>query len=125
MKPRIFLLSVDCSVLATVADVVSKLGCEAFGTGSIGGAIAFLQDNLQAGDVAVVDVGREGNGFAMVNAMEDFREQLPWIAVTEPGAESFQALALINGAADVLAKPVNAGELSRAVTQICEHGFRR
>jgi DNA-binding response OmpR family regulator len=124
MKPRIFLLSVDRHVIAAVARVVNELRFEAFGTGDSPAAIAFLEMNLRERDILIVDLGCRGSGFATLDAIREFHEHVPWIAVTESIAEYIQALALINGAAEVLAKPVNPEELSRAVAQIREHGFR-
>jgi DNA-binding NtrC family response regulator len=124
MKPRIFLLSTDRGLFAVVADVVREMGCEAFGSECISGTINFFTELLRPGDIIIVDFGTHGRGFAMLDAVQEFNQQLPCIAVTEPGADFCQALALINGATEVFAKPVDARDLCRAVMQICEHGFR-
>ena len=125
MKWRIFLYSRDRCVVRTVASVAGDLGCRAFGTGSLSGAIAFLRDNLHPADISIVDIGHYGVGFGMLDAIQEYHVELPCITVTESGAEYYQALALINGATDVFAKPLNAGELSHAVLRIREHGFWR
>ena len=122
MKTRIFLFTTDRDVCETVAKIAQKSKWEGAATNSVREGIGFLRE--YEWDIAIVDIGHRGSGFAMLDKLETAPDEIPSIVLTEPDAAYYQALAFANGASEVLTTPLYAEQVRGAVTRLSQHGFR-
>ena len=69
-------------------------------------------------ELGVIDFNHGSNGMALMKAVDACANpHFPLIAITGPGEEHARSVALANGAAACLAKPVSAEQLAKAMTR--------
>jgi DNA-binding response OmpR family regulator len=122
MKTRLFLFTADAHVSKAVAKIAGRADWVGGAANNVREGLAFLRECEW--DIAIVDIGHRGAGFLMLDALENSDHETPVIVLTEPNAGYFQALALANGASEVLATPVGTEELREAVMRLHQDGFR-
>jgi len=122
MKTRILLFTEEAHVAKAVARIAQKSEREGAATDTIRRATAFLRN--REWDVVIADIGRHGHGFEIFNALDNGDDGIPIVVLTELGDELSQALAMANGASEVLTKAVNPEQLCEVVTQLSQRGFR-
>src|SRR5436853_549848 len=67
-------------------------------------------------ELAVIDFDHGSNGMTLMSAINACaNHHLPVVALTGPGEEHPRCVALANGAAECLAKPVSAAQLATAI----------
>lgn len=67
-------------------------------------------------ELAVIDFDHGSNGMSLMSAIDACANyHLPMLALTGAGEEHARFMALANGAAECLAKPVSAEQLARAI----------
>jgi len=67
-------------------------------------------------ELAVIDFDHGSNGMTLMSAIDACaNHHLPMVALTRPGEEHARLVALANGAAECLAKPVSAEQLAKAI----------
>jgi DNA-binding response OmpR family regulator len=68
-------------------------------------------------ELGVIDFDHGSNGMALIRALEACANpHFPMVAVTGSGEEQARLVALANGAAACLVKPVSAEQLAKAIT---------
>jgi DNA-binding response OmpR family regulator len=120
MKTRILLFTADARVSKVIAEIARRSDWEGAASNSIHNALSLIMQDEW--DVFIVDIGPRGTGFLILDALEGAADGTPIIALTEPEADYYQALALANGACEILTAPVKPVELRQAVTRLCQHG---
>ena len=74
-------------------------------------------DKESALELAVIDFDHGSNGMTLMRAIDDCANpHFPMVAVTAPREEHARLVAMANGAAACLAKPVSAEQLAKAIT---------
>lgn len=112
MKPsKVMIVEDEALVAMMVEDMLGDLGCEIAGSfGAVGDALEWLGSEEAAPDGAVLDVNIGGE--MVFPVAEALREQgVPFVFATGYGdlpRKGFESI-------EVLAKPINAGALRRAV----------
>lgn len=67
-------------------------------------------------ELAVIDFDHGSNGMTLMSAIDACaNHHLPMVALTGPGEEHARFVAMANGAAECLAKPVSPEQLAKAI----------
>jgi DNA-binding response OmpR family regulator len=83
---------------------------------SSGEAMRIVCDKGGELELAVIDFDHGSNGMTLMSAIDACaNHHLPMLALTAPGEEHARFVALANGAAECLAKPVSAEQLAKAM----------
>ncbi|ADG08704.1 response regulator [Caulobacter segnis] len=112
MKPsKVMIVEDEALVAMMVEDMLGDLGCEIAGSfGAVGDAMAWLVGGDASPDGAVLDVNIGGE--MVFPVAEELRERgVPFVFATGYGdlpRAGFESI-------EVLAKPINVGDLRRAV----------
>ncbi len=67
-------------------------------------------------ELAVIDFDHGSNGMTLISAINTCANRhVPMLALTRPGEEHAKCVALTNGAAECLAKPISAAQIAEAI----------
>jgi two-component SAPR family response regulator len=119
MKPaKVMIVEDEALVAMMVEDMLGDLGCEVAGSfGAVNDALAWLGGDELALDGAVLDVNIGGE--MVFPVAEALREQgVPFVFATGYGdlpRKGFESI-------EVLAKPINVGQLRRVVDKFQKEG---
>jgi len=122
MKTKIFLFTADTYVSEAIAKIAKRSDWVGGATNSVRAGLAFLRECEW--EIAMVDIGHRRAGFFDARCIENSGRETPVIVLAEPNTNYFQALALANGASEVLVTSVGTEELRDAVTRLHQDGFR-
>jgi DNA-binding response OmpR family regulator len=116
-KGHTLLLTVDPVVEEAMAVALFHEGgmsCVARTSGEAMGIVCNKGSELE---LAVIDFDHGSNGMTLMRALDACANpHFPMVALTAPGGEHARVVALANGAAECLAKPISAEQLAKAIT---------
>jgi DNA-binding response OmpR family regulator len=112
------LLTLDPIVEEAMAVALLQKGGISYLTRTSDDAIRIVCSKGSELELAVIDFDHGSNGMTLMSAIDACaNHHLPMLALTGAGEEHARFVALANGAAECLTKPVSAEQLANAITR--------
>jgi DNA-binding response OmpR family regulator len=112
----ILLLTLDPMVKAAMAGALLREGGISCLARTSGEAMRIVCSKGGELELAVIDFDHGSNGMTLMSAIDACaNHHLPIVALTRAGEEHARFVALANGAAECLAKPVSAQQLAKVI----------
>ncbi len=112
----ILLLTLDPMVEKVMAEALLETEGIICLARTAGDAMQIVCNNGSELELAVIDFDHGSNGMTLISAVDTCAgHHVPMLALTRSGEEHARCMALANGAAECLAKPISAPQMAKAI----------